>query len=254
MTFSDIDDIPDGISVRFSDTDDIPDSISVRFSDIDVRCNDAEGISMASSDVDNPDDMNGDVQSEAEISFYTTSGGASSLASLAAAVGGETANPPAPPVDILYMYNPVAGLPPRLVRCILEFEFVKMSDLLPDSWLQEENQPVVTLDGQVLTSRRLPRKAQVQDITLWTEYYSRMAAVLMSRFPNNGPELWAYQASIVRAARKYEGTAWVAYDRQYRREALAGKCLNWSRVNPRLYSEAFTGRAKAIQLVPPVFK
>ena len=34
--------------------------------------------------------------------------------------------------------------------------------------------------------------------------------------------------------------------RQYRREALAGKCLNWSRVNPRLYSEAFTGRAKAI--------
>ena len=73
-----------------------------------------------------------------------------------------------------------------------------------------------------------------------------MAAVLMSRFPNNGPELWAYQASIVRAARKYEGTAWVAYDRQYRREALAGKCLNWSRVNPRLYSEAFTGRAKAI--------
>ena len=56
VRFSDIDDIPDGISVRFSDTDDIPDSISVRFSDIDVRCNDAEGISMASSDVDNPDD------------------------------------------------------------------------------------------------------------------------------------------------------------------------------------------------------
>ena len=50
----------------------------------------------------------------------------------------------------------------------------------------------------------------------------------------------------MRAARNYEGTAWVAYDRQYRREALAGKCLNWSRVKPRLYSEAFTGRAKAI--------
>ena len=79
VRFSDIDDIPDGISVRFSDTDDIPDSISVRFSDIDVRCNDAEGISMASSDVDNPDDMNGDVRSEAEISFNTSSGDMSGL-------------------------------------------------------------------------------------------------------------------------------------------------------------------------------
>eukprot|EP00731_Ephydatia_muelleri_P031291 Em0022g805a len=79
VSFSDIDDIPDGISVRLSDTDDIPDSISVRLSDIDVRCNDAEGISMASSDVDNPDDMNGDVRSEAEISFYTSSGDMSGL-------------------------------------------------------------------------------------------------------------------------------------------------------------------------------
>ena len=120
-----------------------------------------------------------------------------------------------------------------------------MSDLLPNSWYQEENQPVATLDGQVLTSRCLPHKAQVQDTTLWTECYSCMAAVL-SHFPNKGPELWAYQASIVRAAHNYEGTVWVAYNRQYRWEALAGKCLNWSRVNPHLYSEAFTGRAKKI--------
>eukprot|EP00731_Ephydatia_muelleri_P032930 Em0024g474a len=62
------------------------------------------------------------------------------------------------------LFTPSGGassLATRLVRRILELEFVEMSDLLPDSWLQEENQPVVTLDGQVLTSRRLPRKAQV---------------------------------------------------------------------------------------------
>ena len=51
VSFSNIDDIPDGISVSFSDTDDIPDGISVSFRDIDVRCNDAEGILVASSDV-----------------------------------------------------------------------------------------------------------------------------------------------------------------------------------------------------------
>ena len=38
----------------------------------------------------------------------------------------------------------------------------------------------------------------------------------------------------------------VAYDRQYRREALARNYLNWSVVNSRLYSEALTGRAKVI--------
>ena len=43
--------------------------------------------------------------------------------------------------------------------------------------------------------------------------------------------------------RNYE---WVAYDRQYRREALARKDLNWSVTDPRLYNEAFTGRARSI--------
>ena len=84
------------------------------------------------------------------------------------------------------------------------------------------------------------------DISLWIECFSRMAAVLVTRYPDKGPELWAYQASIVRAARNYEGLAWVAYDRQYRREALARKDLKWSATNSRLYNEAFTGRAKAI--------
>ncbi len=38
----------------------------------------------------------------------------------------------------------------------------------------------------------------------------------------------------------------VTYDRQFRREALARKDLNWSIPDPRLYSEAFTGRARSI--------
>eukprot|EP00731_Ephydatia_muelleri_P038605 Em0825g2a len=40
--------------------------------------------------------------------------------------------------------------------------------------------------------------------------------------------------------------AWVAYDTQYCRETLANRNLNWSRINSRLYNEAFTRRAKAI--------
>lgn len=73
-----------------------------------------------------------------------------------------------------------------------------------------------------------------------------MAAVLCTRFPDKAGELFAYQATIVRAERNYEGKRWVSYDRQFRREALARKDLNWSVTDPRLYNEAFTGRARSI--------
>ena len=42
------------------------------------------------------------------------------------------------------------------------------------------------------------------------------------------------------------GRQWVLYDRQYRREALARRDLNWSTLNSRLYNEAFTGQARTI--------
>ena len=50
----------------------------------------------------------------------------------------------------------------------------------------------------------------------------------------------------MRAERNYEGKRWVSYDRQFRREALARRDLNWSVTDPRLYNEAFTGWARAI--------
>ena len=52
-----------------------------------------------------------------------------------------------------------------------------------------------------------------------------LAAILVTCFPEKAPELWAYQTTILRAARNYEGTAWVTYDRQFCREALARKDL-----------------------------
>ena len=91
-----------------------------------------------------------------------------------------------------------------------------------------------------------PARPPVQEISQWIERFSLFAAVLCTRFPEKAPELWAYQATIVRAERNYEGKRWVTYDRQFRRQALARKDLNWSITDPRLYNEAFTGRARSI--------
>ena len=94
------------------------------------------------------------------------------------------------------------------------------------------------------------RKPPVNDIRVWLECFARMAVVLVTQFPEKGPELWAYQTTILKAAHTYEGSNWVSYDRKYRRDMLACKGLNWSVPNMRLYNEAFTGRARMLPRCP----
>jgi hypothetical protein len=142
-------------------------------------------------------------------------------------------------------YNPAASLPPKVVKKILDLEFVEMAELKADIWVDE---PPASDVGHL--ARRPSSKPPVTDIRIWLECFARMAAVLVTRFPEKGPELWAYQTTILRAAHNYEGSNWVAYNRQFRRDMLARKDLNWSSPNARLYNEAFTGRAKTIPRCP----
>ena len=117
-----------------------------------------------------------------------------------------------------------------------------MAELSVDIWDQETT---TQLDSSGLLPHR-PRRAPITHITIWVECYSQMAALLSTRFPEKAPEFWVYQATIIRASRNYDNSAWVAYDRQFHREALASKDLNWSVPNHRLYNEAFTGRVRSI--------
>ena len=132
-------------------------------------------------------------------------------------------------------YNPAAVLLTKVAKRILDLDFVEMSEIALDD-------PPVQVPGQP----PLPARPPVQDISVWVEKYSVMAALLASRFPEKAPELFAYQASIVRAERNFVDRRWVAYDQCFRREALAQKNLDWSVPNARLYNEAFTGWAKAL--------
>ncbi len=70
--------------------------------------------------------------------------------------------------------------------------------------------------------------------------------VISMRYSHKASEIFAYQATILRAERNYEAGRWVMYDRQFKREALARRDLDWSRTDPRFYNEAFTGRARSI--------
>ncbi len=148
-----------------------------------------------------------------------------------------TIAPVAPPTADRGPYNPIALVSARVAKKIMELEFVEMAEIVAED------------DAQVSRSTASSRRP-ITNISQWVERYSVMAAILSLRYPGKAPEFLAYQALVVRSERNYEGHQWVLYDRQFRREALARRDLNWSVINTCLYNEAFTGRAKAIPRCP----
>ena len=132
-------------------------------------------------------------------------------------------------------FNPAASLAPKEAKKILDLNFIEMSEVTLDM-------PPDPNPGRPPT----PGRPLINELSQWIEQYSVMAGLLCKQFPHKAPELFAYLASIVYAERCYESGRWLAYDQQFRREALARKCLDWSVPNKRLYTEAFTGRGKPI--------
>ena len=55
------------------------------------------------------------------------------------------------------------------------------------------------------------------------------------------PDLMAYQSTIIKCSRDFDGLAW---DRAYRRQTAQTKDLRWSRINTTLYSLCFAGKAR----------
>ena len=141
---------------------------------------------------------------------------------------------PLPRLDMQGPYNPIAGVTTHVAKKILELEFVEVAEITAED--------DTSFGGRPSSSFRPP----VTNISQWIKRFSVMAAILVTRFLGKAPEFLAYQAPIVRSEWNYEGLQWVIYDRQYRRDVLARKDLNWSVLNSRLYNEAFTGRARAI--------
>ena len=126
-----------------------------------------------------------------------------------------------------------AAIPPKLIT------YVDMWELLPDAWLVEA-------DGSACCNTKRPRRSLVTDISIWTECFATMAAILSAVYPSDAPQLFAYLRTIVKASRTFEGYSWASYDMAFRRQSANRGSLQWGTVDAALYNEAFAGRAKAI--------
>ena len=133
------------------------------------------------------------------------------------------------------------SIPPKLVKRILELEFIDMGELLPDTWQIQDQE-----DQKCCHQRPGRRRGPILDILLWVECFSTMVSVLSTCFPHKTPQLMAYQHTIIKAHRAFTGNGWITYDTCYRRKAAVLKTLDWGVVDFTLYNETFTGRAKSI--------
>ena len=137
-----------------------------------------------------------------------------------------------------FMAEGLLPVPEKLAQKIFRLEFIEMREMMPEMWLQEEE-----ASRNILSWPR--RKAgPVTDILQWLQCYSAMVGVLARVYPQFVPEFMAYQATIIKCSRDFDGLAWAQYDRVYRRQVSQTRDLRWSRLNPTLYSLCFAGKAK----------
>ncbi len=114
-----------------------------------------------------------------------------------------------------------------------------MRELLPESWCIEEAKETCCRSAR-------PKKGLITDITLWTECYASLVAVLTTHYPEKAPQFMSYLRTIVRASRNFADTAWASYDAAFRHQAANRQSLEWATIDSALYNEAFTGRAKIL--------
>jgi len=118
------------------------------------------------------------------------------------------------PVETAGGCLPALALPAKLIKKIVELEYIEMSELLPEAWRSGQDE-----DQRCCHQRKGQRRGPVTDILLWVECYTSMVSVLSTRYADKTPQFMAYLRTIVRAQRTFTGDGWVTYDSCYRRKA-----------------------------------
>ena len=103
----------------------------------------------------------------------------------------------------------IALIPPKLV---LKGDYVDMHELLPETWRAVEPR-----DSCCRSTR--PKRGLVTDISLWTECYASLVAVLTTKYPDKAPHFMGDLRTIMRESRNFEGSAWALYNAAYRQQA-----------------------------------
>ena len=135
----------------------------------------------------------------------------------------------------------LAPVPAKLVAKILRGESVDIAELLRDN-LEAQRRGVIqessTISGDINRGRR-----EIPDLLSWVQCFGTYMAVVTSTQPTKSRELLAYQTLIVREARRCGGRGWLAYNTMFRQQAAGNLDVDWSKLNPTLYTVTFLAQS-----------
>ena len=142
-------------------------------------------------------------------------------------------------------------VPTSLVERATSGRYCELAEFLPESWQQVEGSEVrlqLQEGGVLAVDTSTTRRRDIKNIFQWTEAFSAYASILAQHDPARGPQLFGYQANILRSAREFSGTRWLEYDKAFRKLAAANYagCINtdWSQLDLQLYNRIFVGHAR----------
>ncbi len=78
------------------------------------------------------------------------------------------------------------------------------------------------------------RKTPILSLDTWLEAWSLFAEVLSKHRPHLAPSLFHYQAFISRTSQRFQPSAWLQYDRQFRLKLASCHSLSWASTDPEL--------------------
>ena len=154
-----------------------------------------------------------------------------------------------PPFVVGPGFPPVA---PKIVAAIVSGEFIQLASLLEDHI--EPEPPCFTLVADQLVIRPTKRRKAITDILSWMQAFAVYTLVVTAYYPARVTDLLKYQLLIMRTAQQFSGSAWLAYDRAFRRQAAAYKLTDWSHTNPELFHFHVSGcvSVEHLTVAPPI--
>ena len=144
---------------------------------------------------------------------------------------------PATTAQVMVLHG-VMPLPQKLLTRITALEFVEIQELLPEAWLLAGE---MEHSGCCSSTGAKKRRPPVTNIFTWLQGFASLVSALSTRYPAYVPEFLAYQSTIIKCYREYDGLGWAQYDRAFRRQVAVTKSLHWSHINGSL---CFAGKGR----------
>lgn len=147
-----------------------------------------------------------------------------------------------PPPAMTATGEGLPALPRKWVEKIQAGEYIDFAELPPAKG-KIKTLPS-SIEGQILVIQAADwaeSRKIIPDFATWVQCFSVYMAVVTAKDPDRTKNLLAYLSLIAKCSLKYRWPSWVVYDQNFRQEAAESGLRDWSKVDPSIYAQCFTG-------------